>query len=643
MAVRRRALDFSEKPSETFNLKYEIADDSTSKPDAHNTGPDTRYTYVLPSDRMRFRELLTRKKIIIASAVLALGIVAAAYFALRRPQRVHMERYVPATALAFIEVDNLPDLIDGLTDTRAWREIAPALGLSSQLKQLGFTSDLIGRTGVGPDEAVVAARAQYIISLTGVDAETGATDEGPYIHFKPRFALVIETQAAPETAARLVRERASIIAQRIYGDSAIEDSEAYQENSLLIFHGPQPDRQLVAAASGSVIVIANHAAPVKSCLDVINGREASLAADETLQRMRPTIDHDAPIFAFVTESGVSKLVELGPALIASRFPVEPETIGSVAGLFEHLSKQAAAGLLYSSEFASGGVVEKYLTALKPLVGEGLAESMKPAPGASFPSLQLVPNDVKDFTILNVDRAGELPERALKSLSPRIDVVATLALKQLVLNFRKQYGLGPSDDVGDAVGNEVTLASFDDGDPMAMIVSVKDKARLTPIVARYLQDEGAKLTSDSYAGIEINISSNEDGRAAAFIGSYLVFGTRDQIRKMIDTQAGGTGISNDERLKDAIANRSASASIISYRPETSDAGELMLAISKLTRVTDGSRELLEQDDVRAALGRVPPKVSFTEFRGSGIYTETRSAVGNFSLVASLIGGEAQGQE
>src|SRR5215210_1309469 len=105
---------------------------------------------MLRFNQMRVRESLTRKNIVIVSVILVVGLIAAAYFVLRRPQRVLMERYVPATALAFIEIDNLPDLLDGLTETKAWSEIAPALGLSSQLKQLGFTSDLIGRTGVGP-------------------------------------------------------------------------------------------------------------------------------------------------------------------------------------------------------------------------------------------------------------------------------------------------------------------------------------------------------------------------------------------------------------------------------------------------------------------------------------------------------------
>jgi len=74
----------------------------------------------------------------------------------------------------------------------------------------------------------------------------------------------------------------------------------------------------------------------------------------------------------------------------------------------------------------------------------------------------------------------------------------------------------------------------------------------------------------------------------------------------------------------------------------DAGELVLAISKLTRVTDGSRNLLEKDEARRALDRLPPAVSFTEFRSYGIITESKSAVGNFSLLASLVAGDEGGE-
>ena len=69
----------------------------------------------------------------------------------------------------------------------------------------------------------------------------------------------------------------------------------------------------------------------------------------------------------------------------------------------------------------------------------------------------------------------------------------------------------------------------------------------------------------------------------------------------------------------------------------DAGEMMLAIAKLTRVSDGAEEMLEEEPLKSALGRLPKPVSFTEFRQAGVYTESRSPVGSFSLIG-LLGGE-----
>ena len=590
---------------------------------------------------MKLRDLLTRRNIIVASALLIIVIAVALYFTLRRPPRVAMERYVPASALAYLEIDNLSDLINGLTDTKAWRELAPVLGLSSQIRQLGFISDLVGRTGLGPDEAVVAGRAQFALALTGIEAETGATEDGPYVHFKPRVALIVETHTNPETAARIVRERASVIAQRIYGASVAEEDQEYQGAQLFAFRGPNPDRQIVAASSGTVVLLANHIEAIRSCLDATAGRVSTLAEDSTLRTMKPEVDHNASVFAYMTESGIEKLVALGPALIASRFSSESDVGNSVAALFEHLSKQTAAGLLYGAEFDSIGVIDRYLTVLRPGVAEGLAEPLKPAPGASFPSLQSVPREIKDLTILNVERAGELPERLLKGLVPHVDLVAGVALRELVIDFRKQLGIESGDSIGDAVGSEVTLVNFGDGKPMAELVSVKDKTKLLPVIERYLSHDGARITTESYNGTEIRISSHEDGRAAAFAGSYLILGTREQMAKILDTQSSDS-IASDDRVKQAIAYRSDKASIITCKPEVTDAGELMLAISKLTRVTDGSRDLLEQDSMRKALDQLSPAVGFTEFRSYGVYVESRSAVGNFSLITSLLRSDEGGE-
>jgi hypothetical protein len=264
------------------------------------------------------------------------------------------------------------------------------------------------------------------------------------------------------------------------------------------------------------------------------------------------------------------------------------------------------------------------------------EPLKPAPAASFGSPRLIPRAIESLTLLSAERAGEAPERVLKRLSPTVDIVAGVALREFVINFRKQYGLEPSDSIGAATGPEIAIVNFGDDQPRAMLIQVSDKSKLETAVARYLLRKGGSVAREQSGGVEIMVSSNDDRRAAAFVGEFLVLGTRDQIVKIVETDGNRDGLDNDVRFKQILASRPADASILSYRSRVDDAGKLLLAISKLARVTDGSPELLERDSAREALNRLPRANSFTVFRGSGIYIETHSAVGNFGVLGSLAG-------
>ncbi len=578
-----------------------------------------------------------RRNLLIGAAILLPLIMVAAYFALRRPPRVAMARYAPAEALAYIEIDNLTDILDGLTNTNAWRELAPALGVSSQLRDIGFAADVMSRTGLGPEEVVVAGRAQYAIALTGIEAETGAEEDGPYLRFKPRVALLAETHASAATAERLVRERASLIAQRIYNGSFGEESEDYFGARIIIYKGPQPGREFIAASLGSLIVFANHITALRSCLDTIGGRAAALDEDATLKQLRPAVDQDAAVFAFVTEKGFEKLAELSPAIVASRFTTDPDRIGLLSNLFGRLSQQTTAGLLYGSGFADGKVTERYLTVLRPPVAVAIADTLKAAPAALSESLKFVPHDVEDFMLVSVERAGELPERMLKGLSPNLDLVAGLALREFVLTFREQLGLESHDAIGDALGNEILLVRTNDSEPMVMILRARDKARLAPFVERYLKKGNQTVAVEWRDRIEIAVSSHPDQRAAAFANGFLLLGTREQLKRFLDAQASGDHLAKEERLQQALTNGQANAALLTCRLDVSEASRLLLAVSRLTRTTDGSPELLEQSPVRQALAVLPPAISITQFRDYGVYTETTSAFGNFSLLASFFDG------
>lgn len=577
---------------------------------------------------------MSRRSIVVLLLLMMPAGLAAVYFACRRPPRIQMERYAPAGALAYIEVGSLVDLVDGLTGTRAWRELAPVLGMSSQLRQVGRVADFFGRTGLGPEEAVLAGRAQVAAVVTGLEAESGAADEGPYIHFKPRFALMIETHSRDEAAARLVRERAPTLAQRLYGRGAVEEHSRYFETELISFVGDSPERRLVVAATGGLVLIANHDSAIRSCLDAVEGRAPALSDNEVLKRHRSAVDNGSPaVFAFVTAAGSEQMAQLGPALFAGRFTNDPERLGAVASLFGHLTRQTIQGLLYGAEFTADGVTEKYLTVLGPDIAPEFAELARPAPDVDLQTPLPLPRDVQDLTILNVGSIGDLPERTLKRLAPRVDVVGALALREFVGTLRRQLGLEPSDSIGPALGSELILLRFSDQEPVTMMFRVRDRALLTEPLDRYLKTGNSSVTTDVYRGSEVTVSTHLDGRAATFVAGYLILATRAQIARLIDavTDDAGGGL----RGLAAARARVPAASVFSYRPDAGGAGEMMLALSELTRVTDGSKDLLETEAVRRVLSHLPPSLSFTEFRDYGVYTESSSAVGNFGLIGSSV--------
>ena len=584
---------------------------------------------------MNVRRLLTGKNLVITLVSVTLVLAAAGYLFFRRPPRVAMEKYVPASALVFLEIDSLTDLLDGLTNTRTWREVGPILGLSSQLKQLGSGLDVAGRTGLGPAEVVLAGRAQYAAVVTGVDASTEEGQEGVSLRLKPRFALMVETHSGAAQAERIVNDRISIVAARIFGDGMKEESKDYAEGRLKLFHAAAGDRQLVATASGSIVLIGNHESALTACLDAIARRTPTLDTDEVLRKRRGGRDEREAIFAYFTQTGIETFAQLAPTIFASRMTNDPERLDTIAGLFAHLSKQTAEGFFYSLEFAGDGVTEKYETVMRPELAAGLHESLKPAAKSSRETLQLVPADSADCTILTVESAGAMPERLLKNLSSGLDVVASLALREYVISLREEFGLAPGETLERAVGSEMAIVRLNEEDPTAMVFQVREQKALTTTLNRYLTRDGAKASSTPFQGIEIMLSSNDDGRSAAFVDNLLVLGTRQQIERMIEARAAGRSARHDAKITAALQALPLDSSVVSYDADAREAAEMMLTISRLTRVTDGSPELLEREPMQKAILQLPITVSHTQFRESGIYIETHSAVGVFKRIAGWL--------
>src|SRR5262245_6229086 len=147
----------------------------------------------------------TRNVVLAVGAFVAIVAAGVALWYWRSPARVDMARYAPEGVLAFIEIDSLPDLVSGLTETQAWLELASPLGLSTQLDYAGATAGLLGSFGIGPDDAVILGRAQVAVVITSVEAGAEASpDEDPSaatVVIRPRCAIILKTRSSESTAS----------------------------------------------------------------------------------------------------------------------------------------------------------------------------------------------------------------------------------------------------------------------------------------------------------------------------------------------------------------------------------------------------------------------------------------------------------
>jgi hypothetical protein len=276
----------------------------------------------------------------------------------------------------------------------------------------------------------------------------------------------------------------------------------------------------------------------------------------------------------------------------------------------------------------------------------LRASIKPVAGNS--ELAAIASNVAiDFTLLRVERPAETLEHVLAGISSHANVVVSFALRQLVIELGRQYGIDPEEPVGPLLGNEMALVKVaeDENAKFALLIEVKDKARLLPTLGRYLRKDGGRVRSEDYHGVEIVIGSSRDERSAAFLGSYLVLASHAQIVRIIDAWKSAVAASSDRSKADSkvdsrvdsireIVKDRGEAVLISCRFDNQPAAELMLGLSRILRATDGSRELLKSERMQSVVAQLPPSVSATHVNGDGILIETRSPLGAFTMASGF---------
>src|SRR3954467_15567344 len=121
---------------------------------------------------MRRLTKLRRTAIIV---LIAIVVSFAVWLYWNRIQSANLTALAPADSLAYIEVNDLSNLSQGVERVTAWQSLAPLLDAPANLAPSPWVVRLARWTGIGTADAILFARSQIAVVFTGAEGtQTGS-------------------------------------------------------------------------------------------------------------------------------------------------------------------------------------------------------------------------------------------------------------------------------------------------------------------------------------------------------------------------------------------------------------------------------------------------------------------------------------
>ena len=556
----------------------------------------------------------------------ALLLILAIWAWWNRPQKVNMAAYVPADSLIYLEANDLPDIASGIIATDAWKALAPAAGIRSNLGNLGWLSRIASWTGIGSADAGVLSRAQIAVTVLGLDA----ADAGDTLKIKPRYALVVETHTGESRARSAVENRVGDFARRAYGEPRIEQKEL-DGAKFTTWIAPDGERRIVAAVMGSVAVIGNDEGAVQACLAVRRNERPSLVGNPQVEEMRRRVGgNDALAFGYVSPDGAARLLEMAATVYAAQISSDPRAQSAAASMLPPLAKKILGGAGWSARLSEGVIEDRYFLGLQNGVATNLQGPLATQPNTSSTASELLPARVYSLSRYNYRDPAQAWRGLNSTIASQADTLGSVLLARLLDASLEPYGIEEPDSFLQAIGSEIVTARLDDsGSSTVTIVEVRDEKTLRDFVAKRL---GKKPRIENIGEAEMLVANNEKQDASSFVNGRLLIGTAENVRRCLEARrANQTLTATDvfQRTMRLVSARDA-ANVVTFTEDYAPARTFITALAAQRGVRERSFNELE---VENALRQLRYAVSETRIADGGFEKRTRSAFGQFGTLAS----------
>ncbi|HEY0319407.1 MAG TPA: hypothetical protein VGC66_00400 [Pyrinomonadaceae bacterium] len=553
--------------------------------------------------------------------------IAVAWLWWNRPQKVDMAGYVPADVLVYLEANSLPEIIQGLSETDAWKALAPPAGIRSDLGEVGWLSRLSAWTGIGTAEAVTLSRAQVAIAVLSLEA----ADAGETLKIKPRYGVVAETHTSEWRTRAAVETRIGDFARRAYKTPSVERKKI-DDVEFVTWKAPVGDRQIIAAVMGSVAVIGTDENTVRAILAVKRGERPSLLGSPSLEEMRRRVDAQKSLaFGYVSPQGAAQLLELGTAAYAGQISNNPQIQGAIASRIPQLANKLMGGAGWSARFVNGAVEDRYYLALQNGVAERLKGPLSPTAESGVKASKLLPQETYRLTRYNYRDPAEAWRGLNAAISSQLDALGAVSVGILLKAALQPYGIEEPDTFLASIGTEIVTVGLDNaGSSTVTIVEMKDEKALRAFVSKRL---GSKPRTERIGDAEIIVSRDAERGAASFVAGYLLMGSEANVRRCLEARSQGQTLDASASFRQSLQRASSNPAPAGVTTFTDDDASALSVITAVASQPAARTRPFNQEETERALKQLPYTVSQTNLVEGGFEKKTLSAFGQFGTLVS----------
>ncbi len=573
------------------------------------------------------RPLINRRRILLAVIMLSAAL-GAGWLLWSRPARKDLSVWAPADSLAYVELSDLPSLINGTENTNAWRSLAGPIGAPASLSVNHWWLRLARWTGIGSADAILLARSQAAIIFSGAEGE----QNGSTFTVKPLTTFVVETHTSQRRMRATVERHIEELARRVYPGPVFIRKQIDGIDLSEWAAAADGSRHIVFAFVDTAVVVGNDEASVTRAVEAHNGRRASLQGNKELADARSNLDStNAPIFGFVSQPGVRSFLQ---AFALYRGGSSPDAL-TAARIFADTVGGIVKNLGWTARFRDGMVEDRCFVALAEGVGEKLKTSTVPDHGPSLTSLPFVPPDSYSVSLYRFHDSAGFWTDLNAAISSHTDLVGSIATRPMLQAIVKPYGIDDADSFSRAIGPSLQTIRLEEGAPAVLIAEVFDRpALLKAISPRF----GQKPSVEKIGDIELLLSP-KDNWAATFVDNYFLIGPADGLRRCLLGQSQKQSITSKDSFRSTQQLIDISLPIFAM----TFSNDQQRAISFVESFADHERSAFSTnaDAVAQAAGALPYAVSVSLLKPSGVEWSSRSSFGlGGSLVVQLFPGASK---